>query len=58
MNFSPGFRSISGPCFEKLIFQQVFTQRKIKRIANFDGLEPRRYEDIKGIVALELGLTL
>ena len=28
---------------------------KTKRIANFDGLEPRRCEDIKGIVAPEIG---
>ena len=30
--------------------------RKTKRIAKFGGLEPRRCEDIKGIVAPEIGL--
>ena len=34
-------------CFEKLIFLHVFNTRKIKRIAKFEGLEPRRCEDIK-----------
>ena len=29
--------------------------RKIKRIAKFEGLEPRRCEDIKGIVVPEFG---
>ena len=29
--------------------------RKIKRIAKFEGLEPRRCEDIKGIVVLDIG---
>ena len=41
--------------FEKLIFKHVFNVRKTKGIAKFDGLEPRRYEDIKGIVAPEIG---
>jgi len=41
-------------CFEKLIFLHVFHIRKTKRIAKFDGLEPRRGEDIKGIVAPEI----
>ena len=41
-------------CFEKLIFLHVFNIRKTKRIAKFDGLEPRRCEDIKGIVAPEI----
>ena len=40
-------------CFEKMIFLHVFNIRKIKRIAKFEGLEPRRCEDIKGIVAPE-----
>ena len=40
--------------FEKLILQHVFNVRKTKRIAKFDGLEPRRCEDIKGIVAQKL----
>ena len=30
-------------------------QRKTKKIAKFDGLEPRRCDDIKGIVAPEIG---
>ena len=42
-------------CFEKLIFQHVFNVRKSKRIAKFDGLEPRCCEDIAGIVAQEIG---
>ena len=29
--------------------------RKIKRISKFEGLEPRRCEDIKGIVVLDIG---
>ena len=33
----------------------MFNVRKSKRIAKFDGLEPRRYEDIEGIVAQEIG---
>ena len=42
--------------FEKLIFYHVFNVRNTKRIAKFDGLEPRRCEDIKpSIVALEIG---
>ena len=44
---------LQSPCFEKLIFLHVFNRRKIKRIAKFEGLEPRRCEDIKGIVAPE-----
>ena len=34
-------------------FKHAFDTRKTKRIAKFDGLEPRRCEDIKGIVAPE-----
>ena len=41
--------------FEKLIFLVVFNVRKTKRIAKFDGLEPRRREDIKGIVSPAIG---
>ena len=41
-------------CFEKLIFLHVFNIRKPKRIAKFDGIEPRRCEDIKELVALEI----
>ena len=36
-----------------MIFLHVFNVRKIKRTAKFEGLEPRRCEDIKGIVAPE-----
>ena len=36
--------------FEKLNFLHAFNMRKIKRIAKFEGLEPRRCEDIKGIM--------
>ena len=32
-----------------------FNVGKTKRIAKFDSLEPRRCEDIKGIVAPEIG---
>ena len=39
----------------KLAFEDVFNERKTKRIAKFDGLEPRRFKDIKGIVAPEIG---
>ena len=38
-----------------MILQRVFNERKTKRIAKFDGLEPRRCEDIKGIVPPEIG---
>ena len=34
-----------------MIFKHVLKVRKAKRIAMFDGFEPRRCEDIKGIVA-------
>ena len=46
---------LQSACFKKLIFYNVFNVRKIQRIAKFDGLEPRRCEDIKGIVATEIG---
>ena len=45
---------LQSACFEKLIFLHVFNIRKTKRIAKFYGLEPRRCEDIKGIVAPEI----
>ena len=45
---------LQSACFEKLTFLHVFNIRKSKRIAKFDGLEPRRYEDIKGIVTPEI----
>ena len=38
-----------------MIFKHVLKVRKAKRIALFDGFEPRRCEDIKGIVAPEIG---
>ena len=44
---------LQSACFEKMIFLHVFNIRKIKRIAKFEGLEPRRCADIKGIVATE-----
>ena len=43
---------LQSACFEKLIF---FDIRKAKRIAKFDGLEPRHCEDIKAVVAPEIG---
>ena len=42
-------------CFEKLIFLHVFNIRKTKRIAQFEGLEPRHCEDIKAVVAPGIG---
>ena len=42
---------LQSACFEKLIFSHVFNVRETKGTAKFDGLEPRRCEDIKGIVA-------
>ena len=44
---------LQSACFEKLISEYVFNARKTKRIAKLDGLEPRRCEDIKGIVVPE-----
>ena len=35
-------------------FKHVFNVRKTKRVAKFDGLEPRCCEDIKGIVAPQI----
>ena len=35
-------------------FKHVINAWKTKRIAKFDGLESRRYEDTKGIVAPEI----
>ena len=46
---------LQSTCFEKMIFSHVFNVRKTKKIAKFDGLEPGRCEDIKGIVAPEMG---
>ena len=42
---------LQSACFEKLIFSRAFNVRKTKRIAEFNGLETRRCEDIKEIVA-------
>ena len=47
------FVKLQSACFEKMTFLHVFNIRKIKRIAKFESLEPRRCEDIKGIVAPE-----
>ena len=47
--------TIQSACFEKLIFLHVFNIRKTRRIAKFEGLEPRRCKDIKAIVAPEIG---
>ena len=44
---------LQSACFEKLIFSRVFNVRKTKRLAKFDSLEPRRCEDVKGIVGPE-----
>ena len=38
-----------------IFFKRLFDVRKTKRIAKFDGLEPRRSENIKRIVAAEIG---
>ena len=46
---------LQSACFEKLFLEYVFNVRKTKKIAKFDGLEPRRCEDIKGIVTPEIG---
>ena len=45
---------LQSTCFENLIFYHVFKVRKFKRMAKFYGLESRRCEDIKRIVALEI----
>ena len=45
---------LQSACLEKLIFLHVFNIRKTKRIANFEGLEPWRCEDIKAMVAPEI----
>ena len=46
---------LQSACFEKLIFLHVFNIRKTKTIEKFEGLKPRCCEDIKGIVAPEIG---
>lgn len=40
--------------FRKLTIQHLFNVRKTKKTAKFDGLEPRRSEDIEGIEAPEI----
>ena len=54
--FGPGKPAVKlkSASFEKLIFEHAFHVRKTKRIAKSDNLEPRRCEDIMGIVALEI----
>ena len=47
--------SCQSACSEKLIFLHVFNIRKTKKIAKFEGFEPQRCEDIKAIVAPEIG---
>ena len=44
---------LESACFQKVILQHVFHVRTSKRIGKFYGLEPRRCEDINGIVAPE-----
>ena len=46
---------LQSACFEKVIFQHIFNVRKNMRIAKFDGLERPRCEEIKGILAPEIG---
>ena len=46
---------LQSACFKKLIFQHVFNvNKKKKRIAKLNCLEPWRCKDVKGIVALEM----
>ena len=49
------FVKLQSACFEKLIFLNVFNTRKTKRIAKFEGLEPRRCQGLEGIVAPDIG---
>ena len=46
-------RELFGP--RKPVAKRVFNVRKSKRIAKFDGIEGRRCENIKRIVAPEIG---
>ena len=60
------FRDLFGPekpvvklksaFFKKLIFLHVFNVRKDKRIAESDGFQPRRCEDVKGIMTPKIDL--
>ena len=50
---SPMLNQPSHRCATK--HEHVFNARKTKRIAALVGVEPRRCEDIKGIVAPEIG---
>ena len=44
---------LQSPCFEKL--EHVLNvKKKAKKIAKFDGFQPRRCEDTKAIVAAEI----
>ena len=45
---------LESALFEKLILLHVLNVRKTKRTAKFDGLESRRCEAIKGIMAFEI----
>ena len=49
---------LHSTCFEKVIFEHDFYVRKTKRIAKFDGLEPRHCEYIKGIVEPEKAIKV
>ena len=46
---------LQSACFQKLISQRLFDVGKTKRIAKFDGLESLCCEDIREIVAPEIG---
>lgn len=45
---------LPSACFEKLISEHVFYVSKTKGISKFEGLEPRRGEDVKEIVTTEM----
>ena len=50
------FRAPKSSCQTAIrLFLHVFNIRKTKSIAKFEGLEPRRWEDIKAIAAPEIG---
>ena len=50
------FRARKASCFQKL--KHDFNVRKTKKTAKFDGLEPRRCGNMKGIVAREVSVLL